>query len=119
MKQTGSGWVRIIEAIDKPLGFFVLALLIVEGFLVLVLTLSTLEPKMQERGMWAGVGLFVFIVLIVTVCVWKKPTHLTFSEKGSLVEMGKASYGTESEEVKWDKLPKGIETPNDVVEEKS
>ncbi|MFC1913619.1 hypothetical protein ACFLX7_05495 [Chloroflexota bacterium] len=96
MKQPRPGWVRIIEAIDKPLGFFVLALLIVEGFLVLVLTLSRLEPEMQERGMRAGVGLIVFVVLIVTICVWRKPTHLTFTEKGSLVEMGKASYGTES-----------------------
>ncbi len=118
MMQSRSGWVRIIEAIDKPLGFFVLALLIVEGFLVLVLTLSGLEPKMQERGMWAGVGLFIFVLCIVTICVWKKPTHLTFSERGSLVEMGKASYGTESEEVKGYDLPKGTETSKEAVREK-
>ena len=35
MQQTQSGWSRIIEAVDKPLGFFVVALLIVEGFLSL------------------------------------------------------------------------------------
>ena len=119
MQRVPSGWVRIIEAIDKPLGFFVLALLIVEGFLVLVLTLSGLEPKMQERGMWAGVGLFVFVVFIVTICVWNKPTHLTFTERGSLVEMGKASYGTESGEVKEDNLPKGTEKSKDEIKEKS
>ena len=99
-----STWTRIIEAIDKPLGFFVLALLIVESFLVLILTLSSLEPEAQERGMWAGVGLFIFVVCIVTICVWKKPTHLTFTERGSLVEMGKATYGTESSELKEDTL---------------
>lgn len=107
MRPSRSGLVRIIEAIDKPLGFFVLALLIVEGFLVLVLTLSGLESQAQERGMWAGVGLFVFVVLLVTICVWKKPTHLTFTERGSLVEMGKASYGTETAEIKADNLPSG------------
>ncbi len=100
MYQNKSGWTRIIEAIDKPLGFFVLALLIVEGFLVLVLTLSGLDAQAKERGMWAGVGLFIFVVVIVTVCVWHKPTHLTFTERGSLVEMGKASYGTESVKAK-------------------
>lgn len=107
MQQPRSVWARIIEAIDKPLGFYVLALLIVEGFLVLVLTLSGFGPQAQERGMWAGIGLFVLVVVVVTICVWKKPTHLVFTEWGSLVEMGKASYGTEAGEVKEEHLPSG------------
>ena len=107
MRQNRSGWARIIEAIDKPLGFYVLALLIVEGFLGLVLILSELESQAKERGMWAGVGLFVLVIFLVTICVWKKPTHLIFTERGSLVEMGKASYGTESAEIKEEKLPSG------------
>jgi len=107
MQQKQSGWSRIIEAIDKPLGFYVLALLIVEGFLTLVLTLSGLGAEAQERGMWAGVGLFVFVVSLVTLCVWRKPTHLTFTEKGSLTEMGKITYGSGNIEVSPENLPKG------------
>ncbi len=56
MQQSRSGWCRIIEAIDKPLGFYVLALLIVESFLTIVITIADLEPRVKEFGMWAGVG---------------------------------------------------------------
>ena len=117
MQQKLSGWYRIIEAIDKPLGFYVLALLIVEGFLALVLTLSELDQAARERGMWAGVGLFVFVVSLVTLCVWRKPTHLTFTERGSLTEMGKISYayGAGESETLDDKLP----TKQNSVEETS
>jgi len=107
MKRPQSGWARIVEAIDKPLGFYVLALLIVEAFLSVILTVSNLSPDAKERGMWAVVGLFVLVVAIVTICVWHKPTHLTFTEKASLVEMGKISYGTELHESSPENLPSG------------
>ena len=100
MQQTRSGWARIIEVIDKPLGFYVLALLIVESFLTIVLTVADLEPEVQERGMWAGVGLFMIVVGVVSICVWHKPHHLIFTELGSLIEMGKVPpFGTETKEV--------------------
>ena len=112
-QQRVAGLTRIIEAIDKPLGFYVLALLIVESFLTVGLTLSELGGGAQERGMWAGVGLFVFVVMVVSIIVWNKPTNLTFSELGSLVEMGRASYGTDSQEVTPDALPSGVAGPRD------
>lgn len=105
MQQNPSAWSRIIEAIDKPLGFYVLALLIVEGFLTIVLTLSGLGVEAQERGMWAGVGLFILVVSVVTICVWNKPTHLTFTERGSLTEMGRITYGSGDAEKPEDKTP--------------
>ncbi len=110
VNQSRSVWARLIEAIDKPLGFFVLALLIVESFLTIVITVADLEPYIKERGMWAGVGLFIAVVCIVSFCAWYRPTHLTFTERGSLVEMGKASYGTEAEGVKKERLPSGVES---------
>jgi hypothetical protein len=106
MQPNQSGWSKIVEAVDKPLGFYVLALLIIEGFLALVLTVSGLEQPAQERGMWAGVGLFVFVVSLVTLCVWKKPTHLTFIERGSLTEMGRITYGTGEPEIPEDNSPR-------------
>lgn len=111
MQQAKSGQARIIEAIDKPLGFYVLALLIVEGFLSLILIFSDLTPRAQEAGMWAVVGLFIFVVGVVTLCVWYRPKHLIYSELASLVESGKATYGTETNAVvprTPDELPTGV-----------
>ncbi len=113
MQRNRSGWYRIIESVDKPLGFYVLALLIIEGFLTLVLTLSGLDRAAQERGMWAGVGLFVFVVSLVTLCVWRKPTNLTFSERGSLTEMGRISYGTGEPEAPEDNVPRAQNGPEE------
>lgn len=110
MQKSRRGWSRIIEVIDKPLGFYVLALLIVEGFLSVILTVSNLSIEAKERGMWAVVGLFVLVVIVVTICVWRKPTHLTFTELGSLIEMGKVPYGSslqEREIVSTEGLPSG------------
>jgi len=107
MQQSRSGWSRVVEAIDKPLGFYVLALLIVESFLTIVITVADLEPSVKERGMWAGVILFIAIVAVVTLCVWHKPTHLTYTGYDSLVEQGKATYGTESQEIEQEQLPSG------------
>ena len=100
MQKDRSGWSKLVEAIDKPLGFYVLALLIVEGFLSVILTVSNLSPEAKERGMWAVVGLFVLVVVIVTICVWCRPTHLTFTELGSLVEKGLVPYGTDMKELR-------------------
>ncbi len=106
--QQRSSWARVIEAIDKPLGFYVLAVLIVESFLSIVLILSDLEAGVQEKGMWAGIGLFAFVVVTVSVFVWFKPTNLMFTELGTLVQMGKASYGTETKQVGLPDLPSGV-----------
>ena len=111
MQQSQGNWVRIIEAIDKPLGFYVLALLIIEGFLALVLTLSGLEADVKERGMWSGVGMFLLVLIIVSVIVWFKPTNLTFTELGSLTQMGRVPYGTNLREMTESDLPSGRARP--------
>jgi hypothetical protein len=52
---------QIIEVVTAPLGFFVLALLIVEAFLATVLAGAALERSDKINGMYLGVGLFIFI----------------------------------------------------------
>ena len=96
----------ILKAITMPLGFYSLALLIVEGFLAVVLTYGNLEPDLQREGMRCGIGLFLLVLIVVSLFVWFKPTHLIYSEYGSLVHAGKVPYGTELEE-SHDKLPIG------------
>lgn len=85
---------RIIEAITAPLGFFVLALLIVETFLGTVLLGADLEKSQKMIGLWAGVGMFVLVVIIVALLVWHKPQNLTFDKTAHLINRGKIPWGT-------------------------
>jgi cbb3-type cytochrome oxidase subunit 1 len=91
---------RIIEAIDSPLGFYVLALLIVESFLGLVLGTTKLDADHQFSGMLWGIGLFVFVVLIVTILVWFRPLNLTFDRAAHLKQARQGPFGTEKKQVK-------------------
>ena len=91
----GGVWSRIIETITAPLGFFVLALLIVEGFLGTVLIWADLEKPHKVTGMYLGVGMFVLVTLLVSVLDWFKPDNLTFDKEAHLRERGKPPFGTD------------------------
>ena len=84
----------VIESINKPLGFFALALLIVEVFLATVLIGSSLEISQKIIGLWIGVGLFVLVVIIVSIFVWFKPRNLMYDQFGHLADSGKILYGS-------------------------
>ncbi len=87
---------KLIEAITAPLGFFVLALLIVEAFLATVLVGTTLENTDKVNGMYLGVGLFIFLTIVVAILVWFKPDNLTFDKEAHLRNRGKPPFGTDS-----------------------
>jgi len=95
-----SARVKLVEAITTPLGFFVLALLIVESFLATVLVGASLEAKDKIMCVLIGVGLFIFVVLIVSVFVWWRPSHLTFDKDAHLLDRGKIPYGSNLEQIK-------------------
>jgi len=70
---------NIIHAINSPLGFFALSLLIVEDFLAIALIFSK-EPKdllFNLIGLIGGAVLFILVVILVWLIVWKKSHHLT------------------------------------------
>jgi hypothetical protein len=90
---------QIIEAITAPLGFFVLALLIVESFLATVLIGTALENRDKLNGIYLGIGLFVFVTLIVSMLVWFKPDNLTFDKEAHLRNKGKPPFGSDSHTV--------------------
>jgi hypothetical protein len=90
---------EIIEAITAPLGFFVLALLIVESFLATVLIGTTLENSDKLYGIYLGVGLFVFVTFVVAILVWFKPDNLTFDKEAHLRDRGKPPFGSDSHTV--------------------
>lgn len=91
-----SAWTRIIEAIDKPLGFFVLALLIVETFLA---GISKFTKPYDFYALLIGVGMFVYITLTVILLVWFKAENLTFDKDAHLKRKG-APFGTDKKSIK-------------------
>ena len=99
--------ITVLEAITTPLGFFVLALLIVEGFLGTVLVWASLDPKDKITGMWLGVGMFVLVVVIVAILDWFRPSHLTFDRDAHLLDRGITPWGTDQDRVKPDTALEG------------
>lgn len=90
---------KVIAAISAPLGFFVLALLIVETFLATVLIGANLEKENKMCGIWLGVSLFVVVVVGVWVLVWFKPENLVFDQDAILADRGKVPYGTDKRQI--------------------
>ena len=84
MEDAKAGRVRLIEVITAPLGFFVLALLIVEAFLGTVLIATNLDAAGILQCIWLGVAMFVMVVGIVAVLVWYRPDNLTFDKAAHL-----------------------------------
>lgn len=75
-----SWWTGIIQSITTPLGFYVLALLIVEGTLCIVLTASKLDKEKVWAGFLCMIGTFIGVVVIVTLFVWLNPKHLLYGK---------------------------------------
>jgi len=72
---------QILQQVRTPLGFYVLTLLIVEGTLSIVLACS----KLTEEHIWSGflwmIGVFIGVVVLVTLFVWLKPESLLFEKE--------------------------------------
>ncbi len=102
---------RVITAVNTPLGFFVLALLVVEAFIATVLVGAQLESSQKILGMWLGIILFIIVTAAVFALVWFKPQNLTFDKEAHLIDRGKV-YGTETNVVENPKhLPSDRATP--------
>src|SRR5437879_745906 len=72
---------QILRQVTTPLGFYVLALLILEGTLSIVLTGS----KLGEEHIWTGflwmIGLFIGVVVLVSLFAWLRPESLLFGKE--------------------------------------
>ena len=88
-----------LSTINHPLGFFVLALLIVESSLAVVLIWSDLDQSQKFMGMWALVGLFLFLIVVVTFLVCKYPKNLTYQAEDHLKERTFGEINLPSREV--------------------
>jgi len=76
-----SGWAKILRQIQTPLGFYVLALLIVESTLCIVLTAAGFEQSYKWSGFLCMIGVFAGVVLIVTGLTILSPKNLLYGKE--------------------------------------
>jgi hypothetical protein len=75
------GWADLIGIIKTPLGFYVLALLIVESTLSIVLTFSKLDAAHVWEGFTWMIWVLAGVVLIVTLLVIFNPKNLLYGKE--------------------------------------
>jgi hypothetical protein len=98
--KSGKSRAGIIHAITTPLGFYVLALLIVEGTLCIVLTSSKLDASKVWSGFQWMIGVFIGVVIVVTLFAWIKPKHLLYGkEEHSNPELEKSALRDQIEDL--------------------
>lgn len=92
----------ILAKANTPIAFYVLALLVVEGFIGLVVGVADFSPARKFTCLLIGVGLFLLTVVVVTIFAWQKPHILLYGEKSHLRErMGTPppEFGTDEKSV--------------------
>ena len=70
-----------MRAITTPLGFYALALLIVEATLAIVLTWSKLDAAHVWSGFLWMIGTFIGVLVIVTVLTIWNPKNLLYGKE--------------------------------------
>ena len=75
---------KMIKAVGAPLGYFVLALLIVETFLGAALVGGNLDATLQLICIIAGIAMFFTLTFAVCLFVWFKPLNLIFDRDAHL-----------------------------------
>lgn len=75
------GRANVIQAITTPLGFYVLALLIVEATLCIVLVSSKLSTDKVWLGFLWMIGIFIGVIVVVTLFAWFNPRHLLYGKE--------------------------------------
>jgi hypothetical protein len=80
-KQAAMNRAAILQQVRTPLGFYVLTLLILESSLAAVLSRSRLTEEHVWTGFLLMIGVFIGVVCLVTLFVWKKPEGLLFEKE--------------------------------------
>ncbi|MBK5148048.1 hypothetical protein IQ285_10180 [Burkholderia sp. R-69608] len=90
---------KFVSAAHSPLGFFVLALFIVEGFLLGAGRLFDLPPTARLVTLGMGVGLFLIVLIVVTVLVIWFPQNLVFGEESHINFARMQRFGSDQQSV--------------------
>jgi hypothetical protein len=110
---------EVLRVVRSPLSFFVLALLIIEAFLVLGGTLFDLPLNVRIGVLVAGVLLFILVILCVYRLVVKYPRNLVFSETSHVASQAMRIYGDNAHEMTRSgiELVRGIPSPEPPTEQ--
>lgn len=92
-RNVGGSRRKIISYVKSPLGFYTLALLIVESFLFAAGAFFNFSEAMRTFILFVGVMLFVGLIATVTTLVVKFPQFLVFSEESHLEWESMHVYG--------------------------
>jgi hypothetical protein len=84
MKTESSDWSRTIASVTCPTGFFVLVLLVALSVLTASFGIPGLDALTRVAGVTAGSLLVLVDLLLYSVFVWCKPTHLAFDRDAHL-----------------------------------
>lgn len=87
---------KAVQAVHSPLGFFVLALLIVETFLLGAGSWFNLSEPWRVASIGIGVALFLVVFATVVWLVVKHPQNLVFSEESHVQFAAMQIYGSEA-----------------------
>jgi hypothetical protein len=90
---------KVISAAHSPLGFCVLALLIVEAFLTGAGIMFGLSEIYKIAALGVGVVLFLVVFFTVVWLVVKHPQKLVFGEESHMQYAAMRIYGSESNRV--------------------
>jgi heme A synthase len=94
----------VVRAARSPLGFFVLALLIVEGFLVGAGVWFGLSESWRLVALGVGVVMFLLVFGMVFWLVIRYPQNLVFSEESHVQVAALRIYGNESHRISVDDI---------------
>lgn len=72
---------KAFQQIQTPLGFYVLALLIIESTLCIVLTGAKFDQEYKWLGFLWMIGVFAAVVIIVTILTAWKPKNLLYGKE--------------------------------------
>jgi hypothetical protein len=86
---------RAVQAVHSPLGFFVLALSIVEAFLLGAGMWFNLPDEYKIGALIVGVILFLIVFFTVVWLVVRYPQNLVFSEESHVQYAAMRMFGTE------------------------
>ncbi len=84
---------RVIGTVRSPLGFFTLALLIVESFLLGAGAGFNLGEDSRRVLIWVGIALFLIVFFSVYLLVVKWPQNLVFTEESHIRFAAMQVYG--------------------------
>ncbi|MDR8394537.1 hypothetical protein NC796_25555 [Aliifodinibius sp. S!AR15-10] len=69
-------WSGIIDAVQTPLGFFSLIVLVIEAILGSLIGLNAVSESNQTFLLIAMVSIIILLIVIVSTIAWKKPEAL-------------------------------------------